>query len=256
MTPCVSKPVGALLLAVALTVCCGGGTEPPAASSAPAAPAPATLKPPPPPLPGEAPDVWAKRVSTAYDRRKLLPKMTARSTKGVADAMTAWRPALKKPLGKAADGSDLALELLMVVQRVDDIWKNDVLDRERTNTIARRMASVPPAEVTKWRKGLAAVQKDEISDLWTVVLVCQTDALFAGPDGTLDPSASARLLDRLKVVPPAAVKDLAAVVDTAKADVALRVVENDRFFDGAVVRGAELEQGVASLKALRQATAK
>jgi hypothetical protein len=183
-----------------------------------------------------------------------LRKVGARPAKDVAHAIEVWSPPMKKSLGSAPQDLNFALELFMLVSRVDDIWKNDTLDRERTQTMAQRMAGVPRAEVTRWRKALTAAQGDGVSDFWTLVLISRTDALFGGPGGTLDPPAEARLLDRLKVVPGPIVRAVAAAVHTAKADAALRIVENDRFFDGAALRGTELDQGVAALRALRPAS--
>lgn len=203
-------------------------------------------------LPGEAPDAWANRIAEAYDTRQLLPKTSARSAKGVAEAMDAWDPSFKKVLGKSADGSGYALNVFTVVQRVDDIWTKDELNKSMVTTIGNRIAAIPPNEVERWMKALSDVQKDEVSELWSVVLVARTSTLFGGPNGALDGVAAERVMARLKTIPEPALADLSKSLGTGKADAALRVAENDRFFDATgAIRQSELDQAVAAVKSLR-----
>lgn len=122
------------------------------------------------------------------------------------------------------------------------------------SAIGARIANVPASEVARWKKALTAVQKSDVSEVWTVVLVSRTDALFGGPNGTLDSAVAERIMARVENIPTNVLSDLSASLGAAKADVALRIAENDRFFaDGAVVRQPELDRAVAAVRAIRPA---
>lgn len=194
-----------------------------------------------------SPRSWAAQVIKENDVRNPLDKINARmGDKNSSEAGKVWKNAIGEVLNKKFDQPMDAMELFTFIGRYDPIWENDTYKPEESNRRVTRVKLLTREIINNWQHKLESIQKDGVSDLWTIGLLVNIDRLYM--DNSFNSKESDILLGRLDVLPPSAIDSLADTLKTGRARSALAIVEADWMFDNNGFREQSFQQGLQAVK--------
>ena len=116
---------------------------------------------------------WAKRLAADRDPRDQTQKWTARGKNAeakIAESLN-WISALAGKTSVELKPEDL----LQFVGRYDPVWKDDKYQPERARELTARVKYLSRETIQEWQKALQKVDKETVSELWTVAFIVSVE---------------------------------------------------------------------------------
>lgn len=188
--------------------------------------------------------VWVQRLTAAYDGRDASVIREARQpeVEAVGRTIVAWQKGLEGVIRPRVRDMDV----LLMLGRYTPIWRDDRIDNDESDLRIARIKLVPKKAITQWRMQLSSTQDRQVSELWAVAYIVNMHRLF--PKGeAFSEEQSQLLLDRLEVLPPSAVRDVAKKIGCVKAEAAVFLIDCDPFFSETGFDAEAFDEALAAI---------